>query len=287
MKLGLSMWSFVGPWKRQEMQVPDFIRLAHSLNIQGVELLDFFFRNQNDWELETLQIEETLQETGLPCGVFSVGNSFANPNPIERNKQVDVIRRGIEQAKRLGAKVVRVFAGGDTAGHSESEAFEWFVDGLAEASRYAYDHGIKLALENHGLVAGKSKQVCSLIEKVREITKQDTLGTNPDTGNFLLVNEPPVDGVKGVAHLAYMCHFKDFARASQGFRGPTFSALNGELFIGTAIGEGDVPLEQCTKALREAGFDGWLNIEYESEEDPRTGVPRSVQNARKCLDTVL
>jgi sugar phosphate isomerase/epimerase len=287
MKLGLSMWSFVGPWKRHEMQVTDFIRLAHSLGVQGVELLDFFFRNPNDWENETLQIEQTLQETGLPCGVFSVGNSFANPNPNERNKQVDIIRRGVDQAQRLGARVVRVFAGGDTAGHSEAEAFGWFLEGLAKASQYAHEHGIKLALENHGLIAGKSQQVCSLIEKVREQTKHDALGANPDTGNFLLVNQAPLEGVKGVAHLAYMCHFKDFARAPQQFRGPTFSALNGDQFIGTAIGEGEVPLQPCTQALKEAGFEGWLNIEYESEEDPRTGVPRSVENARKCLEQVL
>lgn len=271
------------PWKQGELEAPDFIRNAKALGVDGVELLDFFFRNKGDWRQETEEIKRALDDTGLQVGVFSVGNDFAQPNPGDRKAQVDVIKRGVHQAKEFGANVVRVFAGGMAEGHSKEEVFDWFVEGLTEASLYAGEQGIKLALENHGLVAGRSEQVCSLIAKVRAGCGDSTLGANPDTGNFLLVNEEPVDAVRGVAKYAYMCHFKDFEPAPADWKGHAFAALDGTKFIGSAIGEGSVDLASCVQELERAGFDGWLNIEYESEEDPEYGVPRSVSNARKAM----
>jgi sugar phosphate isomerase/epimerase len=265
------------------MEVTDFIRTAKQLGVDGVELLDFFFRNQEDWSAETAAIETVLQETGLPVGVFSVGNDFAQTDENARKSQVDVIKRGVDQAKLFGADVVRVFAGGDVPGVPNETVFDWFLQGLSEASFYAADRDVKLALENHGLIAGRSDQVNDLIHKVRIATGSDTLGANPDTGNFLLVNEDSTDAVRGVAKYAHMCHFKDFEIAPASWEGRAYEALDGTKFIGSTIGEGGVDLAACIEALRAVGFDGWVNIEYESEEDPNSGVPRSVINAKRVV----
>ncbi len=284
MKLGLSMWSYVAPWKRGEIEAPDFIRTAAQLGVDGVELLDFFYRDKQDWSTETDQIRAALDETGLPVGVFSVGNDFAQADPSARASQVDVIKRGVDQANVFGAGVVRVFAGGDLPGTPNETVFDWFLEGLCEASYYANDKGVKLALENHGLIAGRSDQINDLVHKVRIATGNSVLGANPDTGNFLLVNEDSTDAVRGVAKYAHMCHFKDFELAPPNWTGHAYTALDGTRFIGSAIGEGGVDLAACIDALREIGFDGWVNIEYESEEDPTSGVPRSVMNARRVVN---
>jgi sugar phosphate isomerase/epimerase len=219
----------------------------------------------------------------MPVGVFSVGNDFAKPDATLRNEQLNVIKRGVDQALIFNAGVVRVFAGGSVEGEKNETVFDWFLEGLCQASYYAADKGVKLALENHGLIAGKSSQICDLIQKVRVATGTDTLGANPDTGNFLLVNEDSVDAVRGVAKYAHMCHFKDFEIAPHDWNGHSYTALDGTKFIGSAIGEGSVDLKGCVDALKAHGFDGWLNIEYESEEDPEYGIPRSVANARKSM----
>jgi sugar phosphate isomerase/epimerase len=98
-----------------------------------------------------------------------------------------------------------------------------------------------------------------------------------------LVNEDSTDAVRGVATNAYMCHFKDFEVAPANWDGHAYAALDGTRFIGSAIGEGGVDLGSCVEALRAVGFDGWVNIEYESTEDPASGVPRSVMNARRFV----
>ena len=275
MNIGVSMWSYYRPWKQGLLTIPEFIREAKRAGADGVELLDFFYK---DVEADQYEAQEALDETGLPVPIFSVANNFAKLTAEERAAQVARIKFGVDEANRYGAKVVRVFAGDVAEGITFDQARSWIVDGLTEASLYASSKGIKLALENHGSLAGRADQVLALIKDVRARSGVDALGANPDTGNFMLVNQPSHEAVREVAHFANMVHFKDFSEGE----GPFF-ALNGQRFVGAAVGEGLVDLEQCIMELKIAGFDGWLSVEYEGDEDPFTAVPRSIENAKKFI----
>lgn len=278
MKLGLSMWSYVAAVRRGRMDIPGFIREAKRLNVDGVELLDFFWK---DREAELPAVEAALRETGLPVGVYSVGNNFVNADEAARQAQVQVIRDGVDNAVHFGAKVVRVFAGDVTHGITLEDALGWIITGLKEAAAYAYGKNVTLALENHGKMAGRSDQV----ELILKAVASPALKANPDTGNFLLVHQASHEAVADLAARAAMVHFKDFRVAPDDYAGFAYTALDGLKFAGTAIGEGEVDLPDCITSLRQAGFDGWLNIEYEAEEDPLTGVARSVENSRSLLAT--
>lgn len=281
MHLGVSMWSYVHPWKSGAMDIGGFIREARRIGADGVELLDFFYR---DVEVNRAQALATLAETGLVCSVFSVAQNFAKLGAAERAAELTKVRFGVDEAVNFGAKTVRVFSGDLTeGGPSLADARGWIIEGLTEAANYARDKGVRLALENHGKLAGSGSQVRGIIEDVRAKCGHDALGANPDTGNFLLVEQPSHEGVAEVAEYAYMVHFKDFAPAPAEHSGFAYQSLGGQKFVGTAVGEGAVDLPACIAALRSAGFDGWLNVEYEAEEDPHTGVARSVANARKLL----
>lgn len=276
------MWSYVHAWKAGRIDIPGFIHEASKIGADGVELLDFFYK---DRETERPQALKALEETGLTCGVFSVAQNFAKPDPTDRKNELGKIKFGIEEAVRYGAKTVRVFAGDVAADATISfdDARAWIVEGLAEASKLAADAGVLLALENHGKLAGRGEQVRGIIEDVRAMAGNDALGANPDTGNFLLVGQQSHEAIREVAKYAYMVHFKDFTPAPSGHEGFAYGALDGTKFVGTAIGEGSVDLAACVAELSRAGFNGWLNVEYEADEDPFTGVSRSIANARKFL----
>lgn len=283
MKFGLSMWSYVQAWKQGRIDLPGFIQHAKMLGAQGVELLDFFYR---DPVADREAAQAALSDAGIPCCVFSVGPNFAKPEAEARKTELAKVLFGIDEAKRYGASVVRVFAGDLSEGIDAKAAHGWIVDSLAEASAIANESGIRLALENHGKLAGQGEQVRKIILDVRDKAGNDALGANPDTGNFLLVGQASHEALAQVAEFAYMAHFKDFKRAAPGYAGQAYTALDGGKFVGAAIGEGDVDLAACVRVLAEKGFDGWLNIEYEAEEDPFTGVPRSVTATQKLLGIV-
>ena len=278
MKLGLSTWSYAAPFRRGELDVPGFIREAKRLNVDGVELLDFFWRDRaSEWPA----VEAALAETGLPVGVYSVANEFVRPDAAERSVEVQKIRQGVDDALRLGAKTVRVFGGNANPAFTYEQGLLWIIDGLKEAAAYAYERQITLALENHGHLAGRSDQVRIILDAVAS----PALKANPDTGNFLLVHQAPHDAVAELATRAAMCHFKDFRLVPDDYTGFAYPGVEGLKFAGTAIGEGDVDLTDCVTSLRRAGFDGWLNIEYEGEEDPFAAVARSVEYTRRLLLT--
>lgn len=275
------MWSYVGAYKSGRLDLAGFIHEAKRVGAEGVELLDFFYK---DPDSERQQVINALKESGLPCCVFSVSQNFAKPTAEERNAQLDKIKFGVDEATRLGAQVVRVFAGDASEGIAFDQARDWILEGLSAASNYAHERGIKLALENHGKLAGRSDQVRGLIDEVRHRSGNGALGANPDTGNFLLVGQSSDEAIREVAPLAYMVHFKDFARADANHQGHCYHAIDGTPYRGTAIGEGDVKLVDSIQALRDAGFEGWMNVEYEADEDPFEGVARSMKNARKLID---
>ena len=293
MKIAVSMWSYFQSWKAGKLDLAGFIREAKKAGADGVELLDFFYNEPDKPRIEEFdhdyleahraRIIEALSETGLPVPIFSVANNFAKTDPELRELAFRKIQFGVTEATKYGADVVRVFAGDVAEGITFDQAYNWIIEGLARASEFAAQMNIKLALENHGTLAGKGDQVCKIIEDVRAAAGNDALGANPDTGNFLLVNQPSDEAIRIVAPFANMVHFKDFVREPAGHEGFAYEALDGRRYVGMAVGEGEVKLEACISALKDAGFNGWLSVEYEGEEDPMTAVPRSIANARKYI----
>jgi sugar phosphate isomerase/epimerase len=293
MKIGVSMWSYFHTWRQGGFDVPAFIHEAKRAGADGVELLDFFYNDAGADRVALFTSEQVaakrdkakaaLAETGLPVPIFSVANNFAKHDPAEREIDLKKIQFGVDEAGNYGAKVVRVFAGDVSESVTFDDAREYIVDGLAKASAYAYERGIKLALENHGTLAGRGDQVCGLIDDVRSRAGNYALGANPDTGNFLIVGQPSHEAIRQVAPYAYMVHFKDFAPAPEDWTGFSYKTIEGDPLVGMAVGEGVVDLATCVGSLKRAGFDGWLSVEYEGEEDAMSAVPRSIANARKYI----
>ena len=275
MKLGISMYSYLRAVKDGRLDIASFIHEAKRIGADGVELLDFFYKDMDGDRAAAMQ---ALEETGLVCGVFSVAQNFAKKSQAERQVEAGKVMVGVEEALKFKAKVVRVFAGDVSEGIEFDEARGWIVDMLADVSNYAHERDIKLALENHGTLAGRSDQVKGIIDDVRAKCGHDALGANPDTGNFMLVGQTGHEAIKDVVDYAYMVHFKDLKKAPEGYEGHTYKALDGTPYYGTVIGEGEVDLGACVAALNAAGFEGWLNLEYEGEGDPIVDVEKSFKN---------
>jgi sugar phosphate isomerase/epimerase len=267
------MWSYVSHNKQGKMDVLQFLDAAKDLGVDGVEVLDFFWKDQAS---ELPRVKDKCAALGLKVAAYAISNDLTVAEADARAKQVQKIKDAVDTAVELGTTKVRVFSG-----HHDEVGFEkalgWIVDGLGEGARYAETKGVQLCLENHGTLAGKGEQVKTILDRVGS----PGLKANPDTGNFLLVNDDPVKAVEVVAPYAGSVHFKDFRAAKPGETENVYEGLNGARVVGTAIGEGDVDLPAVVKVLRDAGYDGFLTIEYEGVEDPATAMPRSVENARR------
>ncbi len=278
MNLGVSMYSYLRAVKDGRLDHARFIHEAKRIGADGVELLDFFYK---DVEADRDKSLQALSDTGLKCGVFSVAQNFAKPSAEEREAQAKKVFFGVDEALKFNTNTVRVFAGDVAEGITFDQARAWIIDGLTEVANYAQERGVRLALENHGKLAGRSDQVKGIIDDVRDRCGHAALGANPDTGNFQLVGQSSHEAIQDVAPYAYMVHFKDFKLKPEGWDAYTFKALDGTEFIGSVIGEGDVDLPKCVQALKDNGFNGWLNLEFEGEGDPLVDVEKSFRNTER------
>lgn len=276
MKLGLSVWSYAKAWKSGAMDIPAFIREAARLGADGVELLDVFWR---DREREQDTVLDALRDTNLPVCAYSVSNDFALP---DRANQLQIVTEGVDTAVQFGAPIVRVFAGNFMGGMDTNAALVHCVEGLSDAAAYAQQHGVTLALENHGRLAGRSDQIAFLLDAVNS----PALCASPDTANFLLVHECPHDAVDVLAPRAAYAHLKDFRLVMDNDPHGAFVSIDDAKYAGVALGEGDVDLADCVQSLKAAGTE-WVSVEYEGHEDPQTAVPRCMANARALLGTTL
>jgi sugar phosphate isomerase/epimerase len=208
---------------------------------------------------------------------YSIGNDFVLSDKSESEKQVEYVLKGIDTACSIGTNTVRIFSGDVKEGMSFDTSREWILDGMKRVSEYAEKKGITLAVENHGLLAGKSSQIKFLTGEV----KRESLKATTDTGNFLLVNENPLDAVKRLRDVIGFVHFKDFKEVSKDE--PYYKSIDGRTFKGVVLGTGDVPLKQIVDYLYETNYDGYLSIEYEGHEDPVQGTIASIEFVRTII----
>ena len=277
MKLSMSMWSVVAAVQAGRMDLTGFIEFAAEQDVAGVELLDFFW---GDAEREIPKAKEQVAAAGLEIAVYAASNNFVQPDADARRQEIADLKRNVDIALELGVDTMRVFSGDARDGVSQEQGTAWILEGLSACAAYAESRGLTLALENHGRFAGRSDQVRDIIEQIAS----PALRANLDTGNFLLVGQDPVAAARELAQYIVLVHLKDMRVADADETGHRFEIPDGTVLTGSAVGDGLVDLPAVLDLLRDAGYAGWLSLEYEGSEDPLTiGVPRSLAAARALL----
>ena len=164
--------------KTAETQLDDFIDDCANMQLEGTELTSYYFPPDVDPDY-LRQIKNLTFRLGLDISGTAVGNDFCHPAGPKRDEQIALVKRWIDYAEILGAPVIRIFSG-MPHGTSREEAHRLAVAGIEECCQYAGQHGIYLALENHG---GLTATADEMLEIVRDV-KSPWFGVNLDTGNF-------------------------------------------------------------------------------------------------------
>lgn len=210
--------------------------------------------------------------------------------PPDRQREVIAeLKSQVDVAAELGVQsmrhdVTRGF-GENASGLKIEQTFDaavaHVVPAIREVADYAATKGIRTSLENHGFYMQSSERVERLIRAVDHENFRLTL----DMGNFLCVNEDPVQAVARLAKYAVMVHVKDFhvrpKRAmppSGWFETPTDIALRGAI-----VGHGAIDIPAQLRLLGDAGYDGWLSLEFEGLEEPARAVALGLEYLRKLL----
>lgn len=240
-----------------EMTLFDFVDDCARFGLEGTELTSYYFpRDTNTDYLRKLK--RHCFRHGLDVSGTAVGNDFGHPDGPRREREIANMKQWIDYAEILGAPVIRIFAGHRQGGASERETHELIVHGISECCEYAGQHGVHLALENHG---GPTSTADGLLAIVRDVDS-DWFGVNLDTGNFH--SEDIYGDLARVAPYSINVQVKVTVTGSDRKKQPT-------------------DYQRLAKILRDVNYRGYVVLEFEEEGDPRVGSETALTELRKSF----
>jgi sugar phosphate isomerase/epimerase len=272
-RLAVSTYSFWQFRHRDRRDISRCIDLAASMGFDGVEILHRQMEEESNATLQKYKRQAFLLGLDL-CG-FSTHQGFLSPDREVRQKNIDHTLKCIELAYRLGIPTMRVNTGTwgtsknfdelmknrgiepPIKGYTDEDGFKWVIDGLGRCLKKAEECGVTLGLENHWGLGRTPEGVLRVVNALKSPWLRVTL----DTGNFL---EDPYDRLEKLAPQTVLLQAKTY------FGGGLWYTL-------------DLDYKRIAGIMHRAGYRGYVSLEFEGKEDPKTAIPKSLELLRKAF----
>jgi sugar phosphate isomerase/epimerase len=281
LKIGLNVYSFLELLKANAEDPQRGIDLfaacefAARQNIDAVDLTGYFFPGYPDAPSDgyIARIKRHVHDLGLFISGTGVRNDFATADKAVRAEGVQLTKKWIEVAARLGAPVIRVFAGPqkpfkqwqDAAGDARRQDVEaWMADCLRDCAEHGAKFGVIVAVQNHADFLNSGTEHLSLLERVNH----PWCGPLVDTGKYLTTD--PYDDIATMAPYAVNWQIKET--------------------LGSTLKSPRTDFNRLVKIIYDSGYRGYLPIETlamgRPDYDPFAEVTKVVVAMREALASV-
>lgn len=270
MHIGVSSRSFHAPLYAGSLHLADVPLAAYRLGLRFVELNDVFLTPSAPGRLarwfgskpeapvgpdygrkSLMRMRQSRLRSGTRLACWTVETDLTVIAPEARRAQREYVGTAIEAARFLGAPILRMTLGGsvdDRAGVSRA------IDLMRSVAPAAIASGVRLAIENHGGLSSEPGVLEEIVAAYQSGSGPSPVGVCLDFSHF-----DPGGHVSGVTRLAPLAiHVHAHTRA--------FDDRGEETTLDYAA---------SLAALRAAGFDGVICIEYAGDSDPRKGILKS------------
>lgn len=242
-------------------------------DIEAVDLTGYFFPGYPKAPSDDYiaRIKRYTHDRGITISGTGVKNDFATADKAVRAEGVALTKLWIEVAARLGAPVVRVFAGPQqknpkdwqsAAGSvSRDDVETWMAEALRECAEHGEKFGVIVAVQNHGDFITTGPEHLSLLKHVDHAW----CGALIDTGKYFTA-DPYADIAMMVPH-----------------------AVNWQIkeTIGSSLKTPPTDYKKLAKIIRDGGYRGFVPIETLSmgrkDYDPAAEVVKVLTAMRAAI----
>jgi sugar phosphate isomerase/epimerase len=260
LKVGITDYSFDRSLRSGRMNVEGFIDFCGKAGFDGVDLMVYYWK---DKDAEMAGVPGWLRRNKLRLVGYGVGNDLLTRDETELAKAMDMVRSGIDDAHRLGARMMRVFGGYSLEGWTTGAALHRVVECFRELVTLAERKNVVLTIENHGGFPGTAEEVIACIEGVGSPFFASLL----DTANFLGAGQDPLEAARELAPYVRHVHVKDMLKFPAGSDRGHKAARGDYNLESCTVGKGIVPNRDIFRVLREAGYRGYVSLEAEGPAD--------------------
>lgn len=272
MQIAASSWSFHRQLYGGALRLSDVPLAVFECGVRYVELNDAFLTSPPPGRLARLlgadparttapdygrkalmSLHQSRLRSGTRLVCWSIDTDLTAAAREDQARQRATLGTAIEAARFLGAPLLRMTLGGQS---DERAGVARAVDLLRSVLPVAMASNVRLAIENHGGLsseAGVLEEVVGAFDAARDRSARP-IGVCLDLGH--LEPETRQAGVERLAPLALHVHAPARAFDEQGEE--------------TTIDYGG-----CMRALRAAGYEGAISIEYGGDEDPRPAIRKT------------
>lgn len=237
---------------RQGYEVDDFMNTALKVGLTGIDWV-----TTHGYDPKELKMRSDDAGLEVACHTFMCDRLLAGDE-----KWLDQVKQSVEDAVALGASVVMIPTGCN-AKISRNEFRKFWIDALIEIAPVTDDAGIILTIENF---PGSDSAFVTAADYYEAKAAIPQLKLTYDNGNAEY-GENTVESFKASAPDVVHAHFKDWDiidHPEPGYR----NSLVGKYFKPALISQGNIDTAGCWNAMRDAGYEGYINIEYEGNKVP-------------------
>jgi sugar phosphate isomerase/epimerase len=260
LKMSLNAFSFNGPLSEKKMNLDDLLETCADIGFEGVDITGYYFPGYPNVPPDDYlyHIKRKAFRLGLDISGTGVRNDFTDPDKNKRSEHAVLVKNWIDAASKLGAPVIRIFAGTQSPkGYTREQIAEWMLNDIHECLEYGKKKGVIVAIQNHNDFILTAEQAISMVEKVNS----EWFGLILDTGSYRV--HDPYDEIAKSAKYAVNWQVKE------------------TLFINGAEKEADI--KKIIDIIKASGYRGYIPIETLGPGDPKAKVIQLFNKVKSAI----
>lgn len=285
MKYSVSSYSYSQLTSSGVRSEKELIALAKEMGFDGIEFAEIHAPDGVGKLDYAKSLKAEAEKYDIEIVAYCIGSDL-----LKGATEVERLISEVDICEALGCHLMRHdatwgYAAEERGNRGFNNALPMIIDGYREVTEYAKTKGIRTAIENHGFFCQDSDRVEAIINGVHN----DNFGALVDIGNFLCADEDPAKAVGKLAPYAVHVHTKDFHFKSGEEFVPSdgfFMTRGGNYLRGAIIGHGIVPVLQCLRIIKNAGYNGFVTVEFEGMEDCEKGIKSGLNTLKKIEELI-
>lgn len=260
LKTSLNAYSFNDPLMAKTMTLDDLLDYCAEHNFDGVDLTGYYFPNypQVPTDEYIYHIKRKAHLVGVSISGTGIRNDFSNADANKRKEDVQLIKNWIEVASKLGAPVIRIFAGVmNPKEYSWDTIAAWMVKDIKECVEYGQKHGVIVAIQNHNDFIKTADEAIKIID----IVNMEWFGLILDTGSYRTGD--PYQQIAQTIKYAVNWQVKE------------------NIFVNGI--EEKTDLKKLFKIIKNSGYRGYVPIETLGKGDPKVKVAKLLEEVREAM----
>ena len=263
LKLSLNAYSFNKPLMDGNMDLDDLIEFCAGQGFFAVDITGYYFKGYPEVPSDEYiyQVKRKALSLGIEISGTGVRNDFTYTDASKREEGITLVKNWIDVAAKLGAPVIRIFAGNqEITGFSWDQAAEWIIRDILTCVEYGKKRGVVVAIQNHDDFIKTADQALKIIQMVNS----EWFGLILDTGSFR--QGDPYQEIARTVSTAVNWQIKEEIYAEQN--------------------QQKVDLIRLFTIIKNSSYRGYLPLETLGEGDPFTKVTSFMKEAKEALDKI-